>query len=399
MRIAYPMRVDAADKSGGDVLQVMRYIEEGKRLCVGGEPLYEGVMITDLRCGFAGFDLVHLTNIDRPVDTYCSFLRAREADKPVFLSPIHHSYEEIERFEREGRGGVVGSVSGSMGFRRLEYLRSLHRSFQYPQLARPTMDMMRCGMRNAQQTVLAGVDRILVLTEKEKLDLKRNFGEIPDGKFARLRNGIESNCMAATQRDIDVCMVGRIEARKNQIAVLKVMQRMGLRAVFVGSENQNHKVYCKRFREMLVDSGSEYRGAISHEETLGVMRRARLHISASWYEVLSLVDLEAYSAGCGVVSSKCGGTREILGDEAEYVDPGSEASIGEGIRKMFERTSSVEHGSTRRSNGIAGNETWEDVGASLGNLYRASIYKDSNVATDTHSKSRFLASLKKGNPS
>jgi glycosyltransferase involved in cell wall biosynthesis len=370
------MRVDAADKSGGDVLQVMRYIEEGKRLCEGGGSLYEGVMITDLRCDFAGFDLIHLTNIDRPVDTYCSFLRARAADKPLFLSPIHHSYEEIERFEREGRGGVVGLVSGSMGFRRLEYLRSMHRSFQYSQLARPTMDMMWRGMRDAQQAVLAGVDRILVLTEKEKLDLKRNFGEIPDAKFACLRNGIESNpddCMAATQRDIDICMVARIEARKNQIAVLKVLQRMGLRAVFVGGENQNHRDYCRRFREMLVDSGSEYRGAISHDETLRVMRRARLHISASWYEVLSLVDLEAYWAGCGVVSSECGGTREILGDEAEYVDPGSEASIGEGIRKMLDRTSSGGHGSTRRSSGE--NETWEDVGASLGNLYRASIDK------------------------
>ena len=389
MRIAYPMRVDAANKSGGDVLQVMRYIEEGKRLCKSGEPLYEGVMTTDLHCDFEGFDLVHLTNIDRPVDTYSSFLCAREADKPVFLSPIHHSYEEIERFEREGRGGAVGLISGSMGFRRLEYLRSMHRSFQYPQLARPTMDMIWRGMRNAQQTVLAGVDRILVLTEKEKRDLKRNFGEVPEEKFASLRNGIESNsddCMAATHRDIDICMVGRIEARKNQIAVLKVLQRMGLRAVFVGGENPNHREYCRRLREMLVDSGSEYRGAISHEETLRVMRRARLHISASWYEVLSLVDLEAYWAGCGVVSSKCGGTREILGDEAEYVDPGSEASIGEGIRRMLERTSSGEHGSTRRSNGIAGNQTWEDVGASLGNLYRASIYKDSNVATDTDSK-------------
>ena len=387
MRIAYPMRVDAVDKSGGDVLQVMRYIDEGKRLCVGGAPLYEGVMITDLHCDFAEFDLIHLTNIDRPVDTYCSFLCAREAGKPVFLSPIHHSYEEIERFERKGRGGVVGLVSGSLGFRRLEYLRSMHRSLQYPQLAGATMDMMWSGMRNAQQTVLAGVDQILVLTEKEKLDLKRNFGEIPDGKFACLRNGVESNpddSMVATHRDIDICVVGRIEARKNQIAVLKVVQRMGLHAVFVGGENQNHRDYCRSFREMLVDSGSEYRGAVSHEETLRVMCRARLHISASWYEVLSLVDLEAYWAGCGVVSSKCGGTREILGDEAEYVDPGSEASIGEGIRKMLKRTSSGEHGSPRQSRG---NETWQDVGTSLGNLYRAAIYKNSNVAMDTDPKS------------
>jgi glycosyltransferase involved in cell wall biosynthesis len=377
MRIAYPMRVDATDKPGGDVLQVLRYIEAGKRTGKDGAHRFEGVLMDDLHASLTGFDLIHLTNIDRPVDTYSSFLRAREAGKPIVLSSIHHAYEEIERFEREGRGGVVGLVSGALGFCRLEYLRSLLRSFHYPQLAKPTLGMLAGGMRESQQKVLAGVNRILVLTDKEKKDIIRNFGEIPEEKFACLRNGFEgeeTRDVISGERDIDCCIVGRIEARKNQIAVLRVLERLGLRGVFVGGENQNHRGYCRRFRKMVSNSGSRYLGAITHAETLQVMRRARVHISASWFEVLSLVDLEAYWAGCGVVSSRCGGTREILGDEAEYVDPGSDVSIGEGVLKMLAKAATDGHGSGRRKTEVTP-ETWDDVGERLTDLYRDCVKK------------------------
>jgi len=371
------MRVDATDKPGGDVLQVLRYIEAGKRGGKDGGRRFEGVLLDDLRADLSGFDLIHLTNIDRPVDTYCSFLRAREFAKPIVLSSIHHSYEEIERFEREGRGGLVGLISGALGFCRLEYLRSLLRSFRYPQLARPTLSMLADGMRESQHRVLAGVNRILVLTDKEKRDILRNFGKIPEEKFACLRNGFEGQASAdgtSGERDIDCCIVGRIEARKNQIAVLRVLESLGLRGVFVGGENQNHRSYCKRFREMVSNSGSRYLGAVTHEETLNVMRRARVHISASWFEVLSLVDLEAYWAGCGVVSSRCGGTRELLGDEAEYVDPGSDASIGKGVLNMLAKAATVEHSSVVRKTEITP-ETWDDVGQRLTDLYRECVEK------------------------
>ena len=116
MRIAYPMRVDALRKAGGDVLQVRRYIEEGARAGDDGGPLFTGELMCDMRAGFKGFDLVHLTNLDRPADTWKAMRIAQGEGKPIVLSTIHHSYEEIERFERLGRGGVVGVISGRLGF-------------------------------------------------------------------------------------------------------------------------------------------------------------------------------------------------------------------------------------------------------------------------------------------
>jgi len=170
-----------------------------------------------------------------------------------------------------------------------------------------------------------------------------------------------------------VCMVGRIEARKNQVAVLRVLNRMGISGVFVGGENPKHRRYCQRFRDMIAESKSRHMGQLSHTETLGVMRRARLHISASWFEVSSMVDLEAHSAGCGVVSSKCGGTRELLGDTAEYVDPGSEESIQYGIERMFDRVTSEECEGLRPEAQLPVLRTWSEVGDELAKLYRDAV--------------------------
>jgi glycosyltransferase involved in cell wall biosynthesis len=372
MRIAYPMRVDAFDKPGGDLLQVLKYIEAGKISGPDGRPRFEGIVITDLQANLSSFDLIHLTNIDRPVDTYPAFLAAKSAQKPVFLSPIHHSYREIEHYEREGRGGLIGQISGLLGFTVLEYLRTSVRAGNYSKLVSPMTRMMRMGMRSAQQTILRGADRILLLTQKERSDIALDFGEIPDDKISYLRNGLDdtrNEDQNMPYRDIDVCMVGRIEARKNQIAVLKALNRFGVSGVFVGAANQNHRSYCRKFKDMIADSQSIHMGSISHQETLQIMRRSRVHISASWFEVLSLVDLEAYCSGCGVVASNSGGTREMLGDRAVYVFPDSEKSIADGILTMLQR---APRGSSTEVTSVTEKpigENWSEIGERLTRLY------------------------------
>jgi len=384
MRIAYPMRVDAIDKPGGDLVQVLRYIDAGKKAGKDGYPLFEGTLITDLRADLSSFDLIHLTNIDRPVDTYRSFLCAKATRKPILLSPIHHSYTEIERYESVGRSGIVGSISGLFGFRTLEYLRSLARCRRYSQLVFPTLNMMLGDIRESQRLVLAGSDRILVLTEKEKGDLTRDIGEIPEGKCICIRNGLEattSGSDSAPSRDIDACIVGRIEARKNQITVLGVLKRLGISGIFVGTENPYHRSYCRQFKKMLIGSGSRYLGGLSHEETLRLMKRARVHISASWFEVLSLVDLEAYCAGCGIVASESGGTREILGDRAEYIYPDSEESIHKGISRMLERVSRTKSRSTEEKRAELIAETWDQIGNRLASIYRECVGNSGHLSS------------------
>jgi glycosyltransferase involved in cell wall biosynthesis len=86
-----------------------------------------------------------------------------------------------------------------------------------------------------------------------------------------------------------------------------------------------------------------------------------------------MVDLEAFAAGCGVVSSLCGGTQEILGNRAEYVMPDSEDSIEAAVVKMLERVSTGESGCLARCGDKPVGETWEELGQRLAHLYRQCI--------------------------
>lgn len=374
MRVAYPMRVDALDKPGGDLLQVLQYIEQGKKPLENARTRFEGTIISDLGADLSSFDLIHLTNVDRPMDTYGAFLSARATQKPILISPIHHSYREIERYERVGRGGIIGQISRLLGFTSLEYLRNGIRARNNPELLSPMLKIVSKGMRESQYAILQGADKILVLSEKEKKDILDDFGEVPDNKFICLRNGLENSGNGTSMgRDIDVCVVGRIEARKNQISVLHALNRLGVSGVFVGAENPNHKAYCRRFRKMIADSPSTYRGGISHEETLQIMRRSKVHVSASWFEVLSLVDLEAYCSGCGVVASNCGGTREVLGERSVYVNPESGESIADGIALMLEKMSGENPDRAEENAGETISETWDQVGEKLYAIYRQSV--------------------------
>jgi glycosyltransferase involved in cell wall biosynthesis len=83
--------------------------------------------------------------------------------------------------------------------------------------------------------------------------------------------------------------------------------------------------------------------------------------------------LEAYSAGCGVVASKCGGTRELLGDAAEYVDPGSEESIQYGIERMLDRIRLGEREEIGPGAQSPVLRTWSEVGDELAKLYREAV--------------------------
>jgi glycosyltransferase involved in cell wall biosynthesis len=339
LRVAFPMRVDVFDKPGGDLSQIQQYIRTGAT--APPEAAFHGEIVHNIESDLRGFDVIHLTNIDRPVET-SHFLRTAKANgTPTVFSSIHHSYREIARFERSGRGGVVGALLGKLNFQQLEQLRAIVRCRRYRTLLGPTASVLRQGIGQSQTSILEGVDRVLVLTEKERRDIQMDFPYAKAVNFVHLKNGFEPNPAfepaTGQPREVDVCVVARVEARKNQIMILEALESLGLSGIFVGHENPNHPGFCKRFREAIAGSRSTYAGGMTPAETGRIMRQSKVHVSASWFEVSSLVDIESYFAGCRVVSSICGGTNELLGDLAHYVDPGSPESLRNGIAQAMKQ--------------------------------------------------------------
>jgi glycosyltransferase involved in cell wall biosynthesis len=76
-------------------------------------------------------------------------------------------------------------------------------------------------------------------------------------------------------------------------------------------------------------------GRISDEELRERYRCAKVHVLASWMETTGLSSLEAGLAGCNLVITDKGDTREYFGDMAFYCDPGSEESIRNAVLEAY----------------------------------------------------------------
>lgn len=329
MKVAFVMRADALEKSGGDVIQINKYIEWGKRL-----NLYDGYLISNIFTDIRKYDVIHLTNIDRPVEAFWFFIKAMHLKKKIYISTIHHSYSEIEKYESIGRHGVLKLISSLLRFSHLEILRSIFRVLSKPALTLPTILAIIFGVHRAQKKILMNSRRIFVLSEKEIKDIVKDFDWSGDvNKFQIIRNGVDIKFENSipVHKDIDLCIVGRIEARKNQLGILRVTNELGIKAVFIGALNNNHAKYCERFITELRQGRSEYLGVLPINDVYTLLRRSKVHVSASWFEVASLVDIEAYLSGCAVVSSICGSTNEVLGESAWYVNPDSHNSIRQAV--------------------------------------------------------------------
>lgn len=367
IKVAFVMRVDAHAKPGGDVVQINKYIEWGKKLNT-----FDGVIITNLTDDLSNFHIVHLTNIDRPVEAIWFFYRARYAGKPIFLSSIHHSYSEIIKYEISARIGIFGLISKRLNFQNLEIIRSFARAIKFPSLFFPTLISFFLGVKSQQKKIILNSKFNLILTEKEKNDLITDFDLPPTlSNFEIIRNGVDfkHSTPISNYRDIDICIVGRIEARKNQLLILRALNDLGLRAKFIGAQNSNHKIYHKKFIAELSQGGSEYLGALAIDDVYKHLSRSKVHISASWFEVSSLVDLEASISGCVVVSSICGGTYELLGDTAYYVNPSNLEDIKSKIQLALNFSNSRQNVSSTTIQSI----TWKDSINKLSKIYLSNI--------------------------
>ena len=369
MRVLYPLRFDATEKGGGDVIQIHKYarfVEEA-----GGQ----AVFTSSLKPDASNCDLIHASNIDRP-ETYFQVMHvARHFPKvPLIFTPIHHSNVQRRKYEAHGRRGslrVVNALVPSYQFR--EALKFLVRGLKKRALFLASCRFLT--VRKPQKKIAAKATLALLASEAERKWCEEDY-QIHFARQEIFPNGFQKTDMVADDvpRDIDVIMTGRIESRKNQVAVLKALSGTNLKVCMLGALNQRHQGYLAEFRQLLAANPTfEYLGARSHPETLSLLNRSKVYISASWLEVMSLSDLEAFAAGCRVIASLHGSTHEVLGKEVRYVNP---ASIEEIRTILLDELGKDVPGATKQRSTLLEKYQWENLGRTLVQIYHREMQPD-----------------------
>ena len=77
-------------------------------------------------------------------------------------------------------------------------------------------------------------------------------------------------------------------------------------------------------------------GALPDAQLKALYETARALVFPSTYEGFGLPPLEAMACGCPVVAARAAALPEVCGDAALYVDPRSDASIAEAMRRVLE---------------------------------------------------------------
>ncbi|MCX6783724.1 MAG: glycosyltransferase family 4 protein [candidate division WWE3 bacterium] len=342
MKVLMQSRYDILTKQGGDTVQLLETQKALQKL---------GVEV-DINCAanfdLAGYDLVHLFNLDWVRETYRQAKNAVAQNVPYVLSPIHHKYSDIKIWEDSDRYDfkrVIYPIFKSYSSR--EFVKSFYKALVNPVEIPDFITQLPISTTAAQKWVVAHSSYLLPNALGERDAIKEDLGiefksdVVPNGVSPVFYNADSSSFIKEYGQFPFILCVGRLESRKNQLRVIeavKILRQIdpALRLVLVGSYNPHHFEYSRLVKRALLENPW-----IVHIDQLpylsmpAVFAAAKTHVSASWKETTGLVNLEAALAGCGVVAPRKGYCEEYLGENGEYCDPANIASIVSAITASF----------------------------------------------------------------
>lgn len=337
MKVLLWTRLDCFKAKGGDMVQVENTYLELKKLGVD-------VTISDKNnVNLQDFDIVHLFQLDWTPETYLHAKKAHKLGKKIILSPIHHSVEEVKKFDDEYAFGLrrLSKLLFVDQFQR-DTFKNIYRSLIDHNKAIPTLYSVLLGLKKMNQKVLDWSDYVLTQTKIEAHDLEKtynlkfNWEIIPNGvSDLFLKKDLSPNVFPFD--DYIIC-VGRIEPRKNNLAIVAAVQKLrkelnkDIKLVFVGRKSNKHAEYIKMFDLELKNSPwVVYKNYLSYSNMPSIYKFAKVCVSASWFETTGLTLLEALFMNTNAVSSS-NRAREILGNLCSYCSPDNVDSIYQAIK-------------------------------------------------------------------
>lgn len=343
MRVRLVGRRSGGARAGGDALQVDESVGIGRA----------GGLDIDLVEDPAAFvpaagDVVHLFNLQRCHDWGDLPERASAAGARVLITPLWHS---VRRYHREGRRGLDGLAAKVLPSDVLAGLR----------WGRP-------GVRSRAAEVLGRADLVLLAHEGEAELLREELGVALESSRqvvvpVAIHGSVGSPGAVSAEAPAEglALCVGRLEPLKNPVAVAAAAERAGVPVRFIGAyAGPRHAGYARSIRR-----SPSWLGERPYAEVRGLMGAARVHVLASWTEVVGRVTLEAALAGASVVLTDVGFAPDYLGrgtDGVFVVPAGDDAALAEALGAAWRRGRSPDSPLARR---VRERFAWEVVGPRL----------------------------------
>lgn len=346
--ILFLYRSDSKKKHGGDLSLLQKYseiLEEiGFSITITSDPFFN----------ISTTDIVFCANIDRPYENFIMLQRCLVKKIPFCIYTLHHPLLGYNQYLRSKQ---------VYGMRKIFAAFSLYNFYYYESMANLGRVFKKFSLlswkyifgfyaKYASNYILKKSSLVLVSSHNEFISLEQDL-DIKIKRHAVLPHFFDLPSILDYPHKIKktVICAGRIEPRKNQISVLKLAKLFpDFSFTFIGDTSPNAVEYSNRFQnELKKYKNVKYIKFLDLKKLKKIFKSAEIFISLSFFEVVSLTELEAYSAHCKMIISKNSYFRYIDPDDGVvFVDPEDER----GIENTFLNLSNFKISNTKRKNSL-----------------------------------------------
>ena len=356
MKVLFISRSTLFSSAGGDTVQIVKTAEY---LRLAGFEV--DIRLCTDTIDYAPYDLIHFFNIIRPADILQHIF---ESGKPYVVSTIYVDYSEYETHARTGLTSLLFKFFSSD---QVEYLKVIARHWKNGEkIVSPRY--LLWGHRRSIRYIIRHARCLLPNSHSEYRRLVAHYGL--QQTYRAVPNAIDPSMFTLPADDHTrntnlVLCVGRVEGRKNQLALIRALRDTKYTLYIIGSGSPNQQEY---YRQCLQEAGGNVRfiEAIRQEELVAYYAAAKVHVLPSWFETTGLSSLEAAAMGCNIVITDKGDTREYFGDLAWYCDPDSSSSILAAVEAAA--AAECREALVRK---IRTDDTWEAAAAETAKAYRS----------------------------
>ncbi|MFI5152027.1 MAG: glycosyltransferase family 4 protein [Chitinophagales bacterium] len=324
MRVAIIARSTLFTSLGGDTVQVRETAKQLRDLGIAVD-----IKLANARITYANYDLLHFFNITRPADILSHISQSKV---PFVLTPNFVDFSEYDKYHRKGIAHILFRY---LSRDHIEYLKTFARWI----LGRDKLvskTYLLKGQRRSIREILSKASMVLPNSEMEFQHLQTCYGLklthriIPNGVNAKLFR----QSPGAQKNPALILCAARIEGIKNQKNLIRALNNAPYKVLLIGAPGSNQKAYYRQCRALASDN-IQFMNHMSQEDLLHYYQQAKVHILPSWFETCGLSSLEAAAAGCNLVVSDRGYSKEYLQNSAFYCDPSSPRSIREAIERAM----------------------------------------------------------------
>ncbi|MBL4938160.1 glycosyltransferase family 4 protein [Clostridium sp. YIM B02515] len=314
MKVLLCTRGDYMRSFAGDsknVIMIAKYLRK-----LGVDVDINDGYITD----YSNYDIIHLFNLTRMGETYKYYRQAHRQKKNIVVTPMYWNLKKYYYFKSE-----------------TENIKLIERSNLY------------------REEILKGCKMIYPNSDIERVLLSNDFS--PNLPFKIVHHGVEIeheetplyNFKLRYNLNNYVLCVARITPQKNQLALAKACEKIGIGLVLIGRINDRaYYEECIKYKNVL------YLGFLDSYHIYNAYRFCKMHVLPSFVEIPGLSSLEAAASGCSIISTEEGSAKEYFKDMALYINPYEENSILESINEGLRKKKSSE-----LKNFVLRNYSWE----------------------------------------